>query len=317
MFWRVYPLTTSDGCTYFRGCLRPPVFRASGSFAGHQVQVSDDLRHIVVFIGVDDDPHGEGIRCIGTGLLVAYDDFRYLVTVKHNMLPLDGAPYKLRLNKSDGGSANILVDENDITWFEHSDRDVDLAIAPLPYDLKAAGFEVKYLAVPRGYGNVFDGWQCGAFCYTIGLFQLLAGQKRNLPVVHTGNLALLPGDERIPMKDWENPLGTSVRQVNGFLVEQQSISGLSGAPVFARPLVEWADLPTNAGAPAPVILPRRDLSLLGVWQGAWDAPPDEIRAVMSPLGAVRVPLGMGVVVPAIKIVEISRDARTETAAKRV
>jgi hypothetical protein len=36
--------------------------------------------------------------------------------------------------------------------------------------------------------------------------------------------------------------------------------------------------------------------LIGVWQGAWDAPPDEV------LGAergksIRVPLGMGVVVP--------------------
>lgn len=40
----------------------------------------------------------------------------------------------------------------------------------------------------------------GDMCYTIGLFHLLSGKKRNLPIVHTGNIALLPEDEKISVK---------------------------------------------------------------------------------------------------------------------
>lgn len=268
------------------------------------MQVSDDIRRAVVFLGVEDDtPGANGIRCIGTGFLLGYEECRYLVTAKHVILPLEGAPYRIRVNQIDGGADNIILEEDDnIIWLTHPDRSVDLAIAPFQYDLKKAGKDVLYISglekQPKEHG-----FCCGAFCYTVGLFQLMTGNRRNLPIVHTGNLALLPGDEKIPVRDWENPTRGGVRQVEGFLVEQQSIAGLSGSPVFARAVVELTDLPVDNGKRVPVLLPRRDLALLGVWQGAWDAPPDEIRGVGFARN-VRVPVGIGVVIPAMKIVEI-------------
>src|SRR6185437_1865569 len=74
----------------------------------------------------------------------------------------------------------------------------------------------------------------GDFCYTIGLFRLLSGRKQNLPVVHFGTIArpIFDRDEEpVPIKDWRDPTGRSTILTNAYLVESQSLSGLSGAPV--------------------------------------------------------------------------------------
>ena len=69
-------------------------------------------------------------------------------------------------------------------------------------------------------------------CYTVGLWRVLEGKERNLPIVHTGHLARLAGEERIPIKDPRQPDGVVL--AHGYLVEAQTLSGLSGAPVFIR-----------------------------------------------------------------------------------
>jgi hypothetical protein len=237
---------------------------------------------------------------LGTSFFVVYDKSRYLVTVKHVVSGIADAPFRIRLNRTDGSSDNIDVDVGDVRWFSHPDPDVDLAVTPFEYDLKSAGYDVLFLSGLEALPPGSPGFDYGDLTYTIGLFRLLSGKKRNLPVVHSGNVALLPSDEKIPVKDWENPEGT--RYVEGYLVQSESIQGLSGAPTFARPQIEFSGLLTDHG-PATALLPRQDVGLLGVWQGAWDARPDEARAVS--LGhELRVSVGMGIVIPAQKLVEI-------------
>jgi hypothetical protein len=181
----------------------------------------------------------------------------------------------------------------------HPDPDVDLAIVPFQYNLNANGCDVKYLAGLESFQPT--GFDCGDLCYTIGLFQLLQGKKRNLPVVHSGNIALLPSDEKIPVRDWEQEGET--KHVEGYLVQSESIQGLSGAPVFARPHINLVDFPEEKDS---VLLPREQLGLLGIWQGAWDARADAVRA--ASLGQdLRVPVGMGIVIPAIKLKELLED----------
>jgi hypothetical protein len=288
--------------------LGPPQYRDSAGFPGCRVQISSDLRRVVAFIALREG-NNDDVRCIGTGFLVAYEDYRYFVTVKHNILPLEGGPYIIRFNTENGEAQDIEVDDNDnLRWYQHSDPDVDLAIAEFDYDLKKVGIDHKLLEGLQTLTKEHS-FECGTFCYTVGLFQLLSGKRRNLPVVHTGNLALLPGDERIPVRDWDKPHEQRAKYVEGFLVEQQSVSGLSGAPVFARPHAVWENIPAyKKGDPKDQtklvgLVPLDEVGLLGVWQGAWDAPPDEVRSIGLP-GGVRVPVGMGVVVPAIKIKEI-------------
>src|SRR5262245_16519376 len=206
----------------------------------------------------------------------------------------------MRVNRTDGGSDNYHVDVGDIRWFLHPDPDVDLAIVPFNYDLKARGCDIASLA---GLDRIKDpgaGFDCGDLCYTIGLFQLLQGKKRNLAVVHSGNIALLPSDERIPVRDWEHEGGT--KHVEGYLVQSESIQGLSGAPVFARPHIEIVDFPIG-NKTTGVLLPREQLGFLGVWQGAWDAKADAVRAA-SLDRELRVPVGMGIVIPARKLIEL-------------
>jgi hypothetical protein len=289
----------------YRYRLGPPLYKESRSFPGYQVRISDDIRKAVVFLGVQDDTPGKnGIKCIGTGFLLGYDDCRYLVTAKHVIMPLADAPYIVRINKTDGLSDNINVDEGELGWFSHPDRNVDLAIAPFQFDLKGASFDVKYIGAPMPeWIQEQNTFQCGDFCYTVGLFQFMAGKNRNVPVVHSGNLALLPSDEKIPVRDWEKS-GKGIRYVEGYLVQSESIQGLSGAPVFGRHIIEFNfERAITPDRDVVALLMNQDLGLLGVWQGAWDAPPDEVRAI-SVGSEVRVPVGMGIVIPASKLAEI-------------
>jgi len=86
-----------------------------------------------------------------------------------------------------------------------------------------------------------------------------------------------------------------------YLVEAQTLEGLSGSPVFVREVVE---LPTAAGVAAGAGV-FGELRILGLYVGAWDGKPGSILAADRNLsGNQRVPLGMGVVVPVDKILEL-------------
>jgi hypothetical protein len=262
------------------------------------MRIADDLRKKVVFFGLPDASEPSGVTCVGTGFLLAYDGGGYLVTNGHLARPLEQIPFLIRVNKKGGEAVNIHVDG--MRWFHHKDPSVDISVAHvwLP---PLAGLECSYIECESfvldeetfKLGNI----GIANATYTTGLFRLMSGQKRNLPIVHQGSIAMVPGDEMIPVQDWLAPVGVKrTRYVEGYLVESQSLSGLSGSPVWVRPDYEIAGPPrTRAGAGG--------LILLGVWQGAWDAPPDEVLAVEHGK-EVRVPVGMGVVVPSHKILEV-------------
>jgi hypothetical protein len=134
--------------------------------------------------------------------------------------------------------------------------------------------------------------------------------------VHTGHIALIPGDEKIPIRD---PNTGAIFESDGYLIEAQTLRGLSGSPVFARRSIRAApldakrarsgdDLPSGYGP----------LFLLGVYSGAWDAAPGSILAADRNLsGGVRVPVGMGVVVPGQRIIEIITQKAVEPRKRRI
>jgi hypothetical protein len=120
---------------------------------------------------------------------------------------------------------------------------------------------------------------------------------------------MLPGDELIPLKDWTDPQGKRTIFVDGYLVGSHGLSGLSGSPVFVRP--EY-DIELGGLFPRPpevserefrFAAPRNQLRLLGLWQGSWDAPPDEVMTTQTGRG-VTVSVGVGIVVPSERIVEV-------------
>ena len=282
---------------------------------GSKVRISDEVRRCVVFFGYPDQSLGKGgINCIGTGFLLEHAGLGYLVTAAHLAHELGDDPFLVRLNKYNGTSDNIHIDQAE--WFYHPDSTVDVALRPVFIDPKD-GYNSIYLGgesleLTRDDLSK-DGIGVGDFTYTIGLFRLMSGEKRNLPTCHFGTIALFLEDERIPVIDWTDANRRRTITVEGFLVESQSLDGLSGSPVFVRPqtvLDPTKTLHLDRGDWRPregksVLWPRVQLRLLGVWSSSWDAAPDPIRgAQRGTPGSIKVPLGMGVVVPCYKIVEL-------------
>jgi hypothetical protein len=271
------------------------------------MRINGDLRKCVAFIGYANPDVKGGIACLGTVFFAAYDGARYIVTAQHIAMAIGDAPFVIRLNKISGGSENIQGDviEHNLKWYSHADPNVDLAIMPFNFDLRMAGNDV--LLIPEAMlaqtATVPTEAYIGDECYVIGLFRLLAGETRNLPVVHTGNIALLAGEEAIPVHDWlTTPDSGKIRHIDAYLVEAQSLRGLSGSPVFVRPPIEVGPLELKPNS-VTLLSATTKLALLGVWQGSWEAGPDTVRALQH-AKLVRVPVGMGVVTPIDKLREI-------------
>jgi hypothetical protein len=129
---------------------------------------------------------------------------------------------------------------------------------------------------------------------------------------------MLPGDERVPVADWTDSSGKRRLFVEGYLVESQSLDGLSGSPVFVRPELNLNfsnSLRPGPDNPMPETKPeisavRNAVKFLGLWQGAWDAPPDEVLAVQTGRD-VRVSVGMGIVVPYERIIDVLEMPRAK------
>jgi hypothetical protein len=91
------------------------------------------------------------------------------------------------------------------------------------------------------------------------------------------------------------------QRVEVYLIEAQTFEGLSGAPVFQREQVALSNLPHHNGGP---VVANTGAQLLGVYSGAWDGPPSDAVAKDRKWGSdKRIPAGMGLVVPAERIVE--------------
>jgi hypothetical protein len=287
--------------------LRKPLILSSP-----KMRLSDDVPKCVVFFGYPDKTQGkDGIDCKGTGFLLLYEGVVYFITARHCAALLGADPFLLRLNTKKGDSENIDVDNAD--WIVHPDPSVDVAVVPVIIE-NSLKYDIIYVPAdqavfsPREFAEAGIG--VGNFTYTVGLFRLMSGKKRNLPVCHFGTIAMMPDDELIPVKDWNDPHGKKIIYVRGYLVESQSLDGLSGSPVLVRPEVKInmtdSTIPASPQAhrePLTIIAERSRLRLLGLWQGAWDAPPDEVFAVQTGRG-VRVPVGMGIVVPWERIKEV-------------
>jgi hypothetical protein len=279
------------------------------------MRLSDDLRKCVAFIGIVSVP-GDVFDPAGTGFFIAYENFGYFITAQHIAAEFADAPFVIRINQSDGTAKNIHIDpimDEGICWYNNKDENVDISVLPFTFKKSSEFVDNGAIFINQ---ELFCSDAClksnrigiGDICYTIGLFKLMTGEKRNLPIVHTGNIALMPGDEKIPVRDWMAPGQKLKRRVEGYLIENTSIKGLSGSPVFVRPTVDMHGLIvgeqlTEVKETGITSLARADVYLLGIWTNSWDAEPDEVMAIE--LGhKMRVPLGVWVVIAASKLIEI-------------
>lgn len=286
--------------------------------------IPEYVRKCVVFLGFQDGPAGTArIIPSGTGFLLSGGKLlgggSYLVTSRHVAQKLD-PPFVIRLNKKGGGADVVEVQrEDDMIWHFPADKAVDLAIASFVAPQWADAHYWKADHVLREFKMGTKNIGAGDPAYVVGLFHFLHGTEKNRPVVYTGHVAMLPEDEKIPVEGVE---------VEGYLVQANAISGCSGAPVFAQRVI-----PVNV--PNSMLEHKTDkpdyalkgdipgsLWLLGVWQSSWKVKGAEIVAIKiddsgsdnaASERAGPAPLGMGVVVPAYKLIELLETAPLKAA----
>jgi len=269
------------------------------------VRISENGRRTVVFFGGPSPRSGE-IKYGGTGFLIVYREnghaFPYLVTAAHvakRVQPTGGVV--IRVNDKEGGSMPLEVDG--VTWAYHPDKNVDVAVT-LAY-LDPQDFDVAFYNLADCVQRAASPFrvQCGDPICIVGLFHLHSGSSRNAPIVHSGNIALLP-DPREPIPVRDRTTGELLK-MEAYLVEAQTLEGLSGAPVFQREMAALRQFPEHNGGPVMV---ATGLQLLGVYSGAWEGEPS--AAIVSDRNCgpdKRIPVGMGIVVPSEKILELVKD----------
>jgi hypothetical protein len=270
------------------------------------MRIPDDLVQTVVFIGYPTEETGKGgIDCIGTAFLLRYEDHPYLVTVRHVAEFVGSDPFLIRVNRIVDGADNLQIDN--ARWHFDDNPDVDVAVLPLNF-IDETKHNVRFIDDAKESWWSNKAWKYGVgvgdLCYTIGLFRVLAGNQMNLPVVHFGTIArkYYNDNEPIPINDWRDPDGQRTIMTDAYLVQSQSLGGLSGAPVFVRVsnhMVRKELIEYNPGVPIDEMgdaVAMWHLHLIGIWQGSWDAPPGDVLGVEHGK-SIRVPVGMGVVIP--------------------
>ena len=284
------------------------------------VRISDDARDCSVFLGFS---LGDDFKVVGTGFAIVYlggaDKSIFLVTAAHVAKSLIDTPFAIRMN-ADNGAAGIQEIERG-SWVFHEDKNVDIAILPFdPPDWS----EKTLKCLPTSYflddeleNNLNIG--AGDSVQVVGLFRLKQLKQKNLPIVHTGHIALIQSDESFPMGK-----GADTIHVKAHMVEISGLEGLSGSPAYVRNTVTFDsdahDFPgttVKAFTTAP-----GGLYLLGVWVGAWPAIPDStLKNELGIDAGLMVPVGMGFVIPAKRIMEILHlpeieDMRTKAIRER-
>jgi hypothetical protein len=268
--------------------LRPPVWRRNG---GCRMCIAEDLRKCVVYLGHRADAGSDDrLATAGTGFVVSLDETggSYLVTAGHVAREL-GESFVIRINDHRGAGNNLQIDDPD--WTYHQDKTVDLAVMGFESPQWAECVPIlKRQFITEQYMESRD-IGAGDLVHIVGCFQLLEGRHRNLPLVHTGHVALLPEDEPIPVD--------GIGDVRGYLVQVPTLKGSSGSPVFVRRHVSGVTNETSPGVPGWMY---GDSWFFGVNMGAWYKKPDEVFNL--PRAGVTVPVSMAIVIPSERLAEL-------------
>lgn len=248
---------------------------------------------MVVFLGVRTSSKDGQVKPVfsGTAFFVGHENWAYLVTARHVAEGFAG-PFVLGHNDERG---NLYIDDIDSAdWHFHEDKNVDVAV--MTARLTGADWAVFLSSAFASRGDTNNPrFGTGDLVYIVGLYRLFPVREKIVPIVHTGHIAMTP-DEEIPIRN--RVTGKRVN-VCGYLVEAQTLEGLSGSPVFVRYSVPTG-IHTALGQLSGY---STGAYLLGLWVGAWDAPPGETLAEQVG-GNVRVPVGMGVTIPAERIIDV-------------
>jgi hypothetical protein len=228
------------------------------------MRIPEHLVKSVGFVAVDQDPLQFGGTAFVVGVRAGDGRTAYphLVTAKHVAEAIEPLDLLIGMNAKDG-KPRFLKTGGQKWWFHPTEPDsVDIA----EFDI--------------GLGDEL---------YIVGLFTRFFGRTHLIPLVRTGNIAMMPKDQ-LPIKDFGN--------MEVYLAEGRSIGGLSGSPVFVRSTLKMP-VKTAAGQPAS-ISGLGPFHFLGLMHGHWDLPTTFAANEL----AEAVNMGVSIVVPAKKVLEV-------------
>jgi len=255
--------------------------------------IPDEVRKSVVFLLYVNKK--QQLNLAGTGFFVSVQPdefdgrtFVYLITAKHVIVAvrqhsIDGNII-VRINDRNGGQQTIAVHES--VWKEHpTDSSVDISV--LNWAPKEDVFD--YLTLPEtmlATDEIIkrESIGLGDEVFITGLFVSHFGKARNIPIVRVGNIASMP-EEKVDTSTFGS--------IEAYLIEARSIGGLSGSPVF----VNLSGIRGNQ-------IRNNVLYLLGLIHGHWDTQEKAIDGLKEDNSGGNVNMGIAIVVPSTKILEV-------------
>jgi hypothetical protein len=267
------------------------------------VRLSDTAVKAVAFIGVGGD---DAFEPAGTCFFVCIGPNNYLVTADHVARTLGDGPFDVRLTRKKDGLAQCHRIEYP-NWVRHPTQAnrVDLTVLAFDFPEWATSGIISQKSFLTDFKRGTKLIGPGDLAYLVGLFQPLYGKRKNFPTVHTGHIALIQDDELLPVKNWlaPDPKKAGEVEIEAYLVQVQNpLPGVSGAPVFIRRSLKRR-IYDNTIDPSPRGLEawnHGSLWLLGIWTDAWF----ELLQAKAPSGGqLKIPTGMGAVVPMRKLIE--------------
>jgi hypothetical protein len=280
------------------------------------MRIPDEILKCVVFLGREKRERGHTVfKCGGTAFIIGMPMtrvkncvFHYLVTAQHVAEQLTGKTWGTRVNTRDGGF-KVATAPTDATWWLHRTESevVDAAVIPWTIEEDEDSLYIPtemFLTDEKITENHIGP---GDEVFMVGLFTRLEGRSRNIPIVRTGNVAMMPGNELLPGAT----VGGKAAEIEAYLIEARSIGGVSGSPVFVRETVgNEVRVRSRSGRMKPTQVQHPgDHHLLGLMHGHWEILPEDRNEVeFEPVKRADKPesvnLGIAIVVPAKKILEV-------------
>jgi hypothetical protein len=212
--------------------------------------------------------------------------YLHAVTARHVADCVNGSDFLIGVNFKDGEAGWF---KSDFKWWYHpTDPNVDAAVTIFT---PTERFDLEYIP-ENSFVSIETiqhyGIGVGDELIIVGLFTRFYGRTKHIPIVRTGNIAMMPTD-KIP---------TKVGGMDAYLAEGRSIGGLSGSPVFVRHTIRLGGIATEYGEHQHLSGLGRP-HFFGLMHGHWDLP---LNSDVAQAEAVN--MGISIVVPAKKILEV-------------
>jgi hypothetical protein len=255
----------------------------------------------VAFVGFQDKETHE-LRLGGTVFFLTHRaaskntqgffDHGYIVTAAHNLDAIAKHSFDavIRVNLKTGGNGTLTTRIAD--WVRHlTDSSVDVAVYPIRIWVEE--YDHSFFAIEQRVNQHLstESVDIGDELFFPGLFIHHYGTEHNIPIVRLGNIVAMP-EEKV-----RTIFGGRERPIDAYLGEVRSIGGLSGSPVFVSMI--------GRRKGANIISHPTPYRLLGLIHGHFDrsSTPDVV-ATDSEAFAEKVNMGIALIVPAEKIVEV-------------